>query len=176
MIIDGCGFNHIAAADYYEYGKKGGQVYGKFPVRLAVSTYPAGGSYDPAKAQNEFDYDVAFLKYWTALEAVTFKPTDISEALSTNVATLLAFGGYDFIKIEDIEDTKRLLKKLYDKRSDVVHEGMREKVSPLDLSDICKYSTWIVLSLLNLRRLNYENLEDIKKETDRLYSVSSKSV
>ena len=56
MIIDGCGFNHIAAADYYEYGKKGGQVYEKFPVKLAVSTYPAGGSYNPAKAQKDFDY------------------------------------------------------------------------------------------------------------------------
>jgi alkaline phosphatase len=56
MIIDGCGFNHIAAADYYEYGKKGGQVYEKFPVKLAVSTYPAGGSYNPKKAQKDFDY------------------------------------------------------------------------------------------------------------------------
>ncbi|MFA6187349.1 MAG: alkaline phosphatase [Phycisphaerae bacterium] len=56
MIIDGCGFNRIAAADYYEYGKKGGQVYEKFPVKLAVSTYPAGGSYNSQRAQNDFDY------------------------------------------------------------------------------------------------------------------------
>jgi hypothetical protein len=131
--------------------------------------------YWTGEAQHEFDYDVAFLKYWTALETVTFNPTDISEALSANTAILLAFGGYDFIKIEDIEDTKRLLKRLYNKRSDIIHEGMREKISPLDLIDICKYSTWTVLCLLNLRRLNYKNLEDIKKETERLYSVNSKS-
>jgi alkaline phosphatase len=56
MIIDGCGFEHIAATDYYEYGKKGGQVYEKFPVKLAVSTYPAGGSYDPNRAVSDFNY------------------------------------------------------------------------------------------------------------------------
>ena len=128
------------------------------------------------EAQNEFDYDVAFLKYWTALEAVTFNPTDISEALSISIAILLVFGGYDFIKIQDIEETKKLLKKLYDKRSAVIHRGMREIVSPLDVTEICKFSTWTALSLLNLRQKNYTELADIKKEVDRLYSLSSKSV
>ena len=36
MISDGCGYNHIAATDYYT-GKK--QAYEKFPVRLGMSTY-----------------------------------------------------------------------------------------------------------------------------------------
>ncbi|MGB8227169.1 MAG: alkaline phosphatase [Sedimentisphaerales bacterium] len=56
IIVDGGGFTHIDAIDYYQYGKKGGQNFEKFPVRLAVTTYPAGGSYDPNKAAQDFNY------------------------------------------------------------------------------------------------------------------------
>jgi alkaline phosphatase len=56
IIVDGGGFNHIDAADYYRDGKKGSQSFEKFPVRLAVTTYPAGGSYEPKKAAKDFNY------------------------------------------------------------------------------------------------------------------------
>jgi len=39
LISDGCGFNSFLAADYYQYGRWGKQVYEKFPVKTAVSTY-----------------------------------------------------------------------------------------------------------------------------------------
>jgi alkaline phosphatase len=39
MIADGAGFNTYLAADYYQYGHTGRQVYEKFPSRVAVSTY-----------------------------------------------------------------------------------------------------------------------------------------
>jgi len=46
MIGDGMGYNHIKAADYYQYGEEGKQVYENFPVKYAVATYPAKtGSY-----------------------------------------------------------------------------------------------------------------------------------
>lgn len=85
MIIDGCGFNHIAATSYYEYGKKGGQVYEKFPVKLAVSTYPAGGSYNPKKAQKDFDY----VKEGSTDSAAA------ATALSTGVKTSIGAIGVD---------------------------------------------------------------------------------
>ncbi|MFA5293494.1 MAG: alkaline phosphatase [Phycisphaerae bacterium] len=56
IIVDGGGINHINAADYYTDGKKGSQLYEKFPVKLSVTTYPAGGSYDPKKAEEDFGY------------------------------------------------------------------------------------------------------------------------
>jgi alkaline phosphatase len=56
IIVDGGGFNHIDAADYYTDGKKGSQPYEKFPVKLAVTTYPAGGSYEPKKTAENFNY------------------------------------------------------------------------------------------------------------------------
>lgn len=56
MISDGWGYNHLAAADYYQYGKTGSQVYERFPVGVAMSTYPHGGSYDPVHAWSSFGY------------------------------------------------------------------------------------------------------------------------
>ena len=56
FISDGCGFNHVDAASYYQYGKTGMQVYEQFPVKLAMSTYLANGFYDPDSAWANFNY------------------------------------------------------------------------------------------------------------------------
>ncbi len=56
MIADGSGFNHYKSADYYNCGRSPGQYYEFFSVRLAMSTYPYGGSYDPNLAWASFDY------------------------------------------------------------------------------------------------------------------------
>lgn len=86
MISDGCGFNHVMATDYYQYGKTGGQIYEKFPVRYAVSTFSAtGDGYDPDKAWHGFDY-------------IREKPTDsaaAATAMATGVKTLDGYLGVD---------------------------------------------------------------------------------
>jgi alkaline phosphatase len=56
MIADGGGFNHYKSADYYDCGRPPCQYYEFFPVRLAMSTYPDGGSYDVNLAWADFDY------------------------------------------------------------------------------------------------------------------------
>jgi alkaline phosphatase len=48
MIVDGGGFNHSLAASYWEYGEAEKQVYNSFPVKLAVSTFPAQAEYPNA--------------------------------------------------------------------------------------------------------------------------------
>ena len=56
MISDGCGYNHIAATGLYCDGRADSAVYHTFDVKLAVSTFPVNGGYDPAKAWEKFDY------------------------------------------------------------------------------------------------------------------------
>lgn len=56
MIADGQGFNQQDAATLYQYGQAGKQAYERFPVSLAVSTYPDGGGYDGQRAATDFDY------------------------------------------------------------------------------------------------------------------------
>jgi alkaline phosphatase len=57
FIADGSGFNHIEAASLFAYGLPEAQVYAQFPVKYAVSTFPADGSiYDPHSAWQSFSY------------------------------------------------------------------------------------------------------------------------
>jgi alkaline phosphatase len=56
MIADGGGFNHYKSADYYNCGRSPCQPYEGFPVRLAMSTYPYGGSYDANLVWRSFNY------------------------------------------------------------------------------------------------------------------------
>jgi len=56
LISDGCSYNQIDAASYYQYGQPGVQVYERFPVHLGMSTYMSGGEYSPSLAWSNFDY------------------------------------------------------------------------------------------------------------------------
>jgi alkaline phosphatase len=56
MVSDGMGYNQMLAADYFQYGAGGEQVYQQFPVRTAMSTYSVYGSYDPLQAWGLFSY------------------------------------------------------------------------------------------------------------------------
>lgn len=74
FISDGCGFNHVDAASYYQYGKTGEQIYEKFPVKLAVSTFAADSPvYNPDSSWSNFSW-------------VRTKPTD-SAASGTAIAS-----------------------------------------------------------------------------------------
>ena len=56
MISDGCGFEHIRAADYYQSGAAGTQRYESFGSTMAMSTYSISGSYDATEAWSDFGY------------------------------------------------------------------------------------------------------------------------
>ncbi|MFW5870847.1 MAG: alkaline phosphatase, partial [Candidatus Sumerlaeota bacterium] len=55
FIGDGIGFNHEEAASCFETGEKDGLAYQKLPVALAMSTYAAGGDYNPDKVWENFN-------------------------------------------------------------------------------------------------------------------------
>ena len=55
MISDGCGFNHVLAASLYQDGEPEQQRYQKTFTPLAMSTYPAGGKYDPEQVYSSLD-------------------------------------------------------------------------------------------------------------------------
>lgn len=63
LISDGCGYNHVDAASYYQYGNTNKQVYEHFSVSLGMSTFMYKsktprvlGSYNPAAAWSDFWY------------------------------------------------------------------------------------------------------------------------
>lgn len=86
FISDGCGYNHVKAASFYQYGEEGKQIYQKFPVQYAMSTYSLiNPEYNPEKA-------------WETFEYVMNKPTDSAAsgtALATGVKTYNGKVGVD---------------------------------------------------------------------------------
>jgi len=56
LIGDGCGWNHHKAQAYFAGGAYPPQYWSRFEVRLAASTFPENGSYDPIAAWSEADY------------------------------------------------------------------------------------------------------------------------
>ncbi len=126
------------------------------------------------EAQNEADLDVSFLKYWTALECIFTGAEQPTHALAKGVATLNAFSGYEFIRIEDAKEVYKNMTKLYDKRSDIIHRGMNylanQVINEADISKICKYTAWSILSLFHLRSIGYTDMQEVGDQINRLYS------
>jgi len=87
MISDGCGFNHVASAGFFEHGKTGAQPYEAFPVKLAMSTYAEGHEYVPALAWRYFNYVSDAVGCTDSAAAAT--------AMSTGVKTYDAAIGVD---------------------------------------------------------------------------------
>lgn len=56
MISDGMGYNHTEAASLYASGRTNSQVYTKFPVQLAMSTYALESNYASEKAWTSFGW------------------------------------------------------------------------------------------------------------------------
>jgi alkaline phosphatase len=88
MISDGCGYNHVDAASLYQFGQVGTQLYEDFPVRCGMSTFAAGGSYDPNQSWSSFDYVKS--GYTDSAAAAT--------AMSTGVKTYSGAIGLDIHK------------------------------------------------------------------------------
>ncbi len=135
------------------------------------------------QAQDEFDYDISFFKFWTSLECI-FSHSKVKESkvketttaiLAKSIPLLFAYGGYHFIRKEDIGDVKKTVKRLYDKRSKIVHTGLRENVSENELSEICKYSVWALLGLMQLISDGCINFESLDTRIDNWNKMSQTS-
>lgn len=135
------------------------------------------------EAQNDYDRESSFLKYWISLESILTdeskrkidsnndeSQSGITNTLCKGISILLAHCGYEFIDSTDINSTYKRLSALYDVRSNIVHGGAYGKVSIKELSDICKFSSWIVLCLFWLRNCyGIESISEIRPYIDKLY-------
>jgi hypothetical protein len=126
------------------------------------------------EAQNEVDLDVAFLKYWTALECIFTGSEKPTHALAKGVSTINTFSDYNFIEIENAKEVYKAMTKLYDKRSDIIHRGMNylanQVINEADISEICKYTAWSILSLFHLRSIGYTTMSEVLGQINKLYA------
>lgn len=98
FISDGCGFNHVDAASYYQFGKIGEQIYEKFPVKLGMSTHFAGGiEYNPDSSWSDFNW-------------ILKRPTD-----SAASGSAMATGQKTYKKAISVDTLKQPLETIVDR-------------------------------------------------------------
>jgi len=118
----------------------------------------------------------AFSKYWFAIETlVSTRPFGTTEYLKRSIPVLLAHGGFQVIKKEEIPQTARRVTKLYGMRSAAAHRGKRSFTEE-DLVAVREYASLVLLTYFTLRNLGYKDPKEINAETDRLYLKSLKFV
>ena len=128
--------------------------------------------YWAGEAQNEFDHDIAFLKYWTALEAIFSNEKEkITHALCKGISITLAFSSYHFIEVSETLTLYKRISYLYNKRSEIIHSGFRQSITAQELSEICRYTSYVILSLFDFRNQGYTELKQIGREIERLYKI-----
>ncbi|MTJ13020.1 hypothetical protein FJR11_10540 [Anabaena sp. UHCC 0187] len=131
--------------------------------------------YWTGEAQNEFDLDIAFLKYWTALETIFSNEKEkITHALCKGISITLALSRYHFIKDCETLTIYKRISYLYDKRSKIIHTGFRKSITPSELSEICRYTSYVILSLFDFRNQGYTELKQIGREIEKHYKIVNK--
>jgi hypothetical protein len=124
------------------------------------------------EAQNEWIPQIAFVKFWTAIEALTYNQPNnkkVTDAILTNATTLLIFGGYHYFPLDQYWDLRKNIDRLYDKRSQIIHRGILEEISWSDLNEICSYSTKMASEFLGLKSIGYTKFDQAKTQAIRLH-------
>ena len=135
MISDGCGFNQVDATSIYQFGKSGEQIYEKFPVKYAMSTYPAGGTvYDPDAAWKSFQY-------------VLNKPTD-----SAASATAMATGIKTYNKYIAVDTSNNKIKTILERAEEL------GKSTGIVTSVLFSHATPACFVAHNISRANYDSI------------------
>lgn len=127
------------------------------------------------EAQNELDTESAFLKYWTALETIFFNSENdgSTESIAKGISALICGSGYTTVSLKDIDQIYTSAKKLYKKRSKIIHRGKQDCVLPKELNEVCKYATWSTLSLFSLRAVGHKELKKLKNQFINVYETYS---
>lgn len=116
------------------------------------------------KGERAKDYQTAFILYETSLEYVFKCGRGFSEKIAKGVARLFSENP------QEIEELKKLFKKLYDKRSSILHGGLKNETSYSQLVNMRNCSNLAILFLLDNQCL-FSKRDDIisyfnRKEKD----------
>ncbi len=131
--------------------------------------------YWTGEAQNDYDTESAFLKYWTALESVfTTEYTEITENLARGVSSFLVFSHFRFAQLPELKGISREVKRLYKLRSKIAHRGLRNQLNQKDINIMSMYCAQTVLALLDIRNHGFKTMRDIQDNVKRLHQQVEK--
>ena len=119
-------------------------------------------------AQQEIDMNMAYVKYWIAIEALITGHEKGTKDASLNVRLKNAIPLMLSQFTKDIP-TKTAVDKAYELRGKVVHSGNIEDVTLKDLNKVCKWATGCISVCLNLINLNYKSRQQVEEQLKKFY-------
>jgi hypothetical protein len=131
----------------------------EFQKRLILALEWLGQAYRDSSFQNSFIKAAISLEIIFNYNEETIITSSILHQISENTALILGNNAEECIQIE------KEMKKLYSKRSSIVHAGNTD-ININMLMDILNYSSCIILLLLNKKE--YQNVKSIKELYDLL--------
>jgi hypothetical protein len=124
------------------------------------------------EAQHEWILDVAFWKYWTAIESlIPPNKEKVTESVLKGTSILIVYSGYRFVNITEFWKIYKRIEELYDKRSRITHSGLTRQVMPDELNDICQYASWMVLAAVGMYSKGYSVFNQVEEQINRLFSI-----
>lgn len=112
---------------------------------------------------------VKLVKYWSCVEAFfSFDDEKITNAVSAGLASILVFGGFQFIPPSEYGATKKQIVNLYGPRLRAVHRGSHQHATERDVALFSQWVAWIIINMVELAERGYTTLKEVKEQTDRL--------
>lgn len=107
-----------------------------------------------------------FVKYWSCIETFfSAKMTGTTNAAIVGLSSVLTFGKFGFLPVEDYRKTKAKADKLYKLRSLAVHAAHHEHVSSTDVAELSQWTAWLIINMIAFAESHYSALEAILKES-----------
>jgi hypothetical protein len=114
------------------------------------------------------------VKYWSCVEVFfSAENVAITKSVSAGLASVLVFGGFKFVPVENYISTKKKIANWYALRSKALHGGAYRHVSNKDVDDLSQWVAWMIINMIAFVKQGYTHAEQIKAECERLDAVCS---
>lgn len=115
------------------------------------------------------------IKYWSCIETFFSESTGITKSVSVGLASVLVFGGFQFVPEAQYRPLKKRITKLYGFRCSAVHAAEHEHVSESDVSDLSQWAAWLLLCMVSFVERGYTTLAEIREQCIRLDATTDPS-
>jgi hypothetical protein len=109
------------------------------------------------------------VKYWSCVETFFSSDNkDITRAVSSGLACVLVFGGFNFVPRSEYVATKKRITKLYNLRSRALHGASHQHVAEGDAATLSQWVAWMLVGILAFMEHGYTEVQQIKRVCERL--------
>jgi hypothetical protein len=115
-------------------------------------------------AQQEPDSHAAYIKYWTALEALVtgHEKERLVSRLKATIPVLISQSSKAAVP------SKSRVENAYDLRSKILHRGSRANLRSSDLDQVCNWAWQCILVVLDLTTRGYKTRQQVEEQASKI--------